>query len=116
MALRTVLLQFLKQIKTVRNSLILTTTTPQPLIGAGASHAYRDLTFLHASNTSGANLRFDVSDGAITYSWFLASHGGGIDISFSPPLSASAPGTAWMVTLSANAVDVRVSAQAVETI
>jgi hypothetical protein len=105
----------LKQIKTVRNSLVLTTTTSQVLIAAGASHVYRDVTFLHASNTSGANIRLDVSDGVTTYSWFLASHGGGFDISFVPPLSASSPGTAWTAVINAAAVDVRVSAQAVET-
>lgn len=115
MALRTVLLQFLKQIKTVRNSLILTTTSQQVLLAAGASHIYRDLTFLHVNNTSGANLIFNVSDGVIAYSWFLAPHGGGFDISFVPPLSASSPGTAWTVTISQAAADVRVSVQAVET-
>jgi hypothetical protein len=115
MALRTVLLQFLKQIKTVRNSLILTTTSQQVLLAAGASHIYRDLTFLHANNTSGSQVLLDVSDGKMVYSWWLPSHGGGFDINFVPPLSASSPGTAWTVTISMAAVDVRVSTQAVET-
>jgi hypothetical protein len=114
MALRTVLLQFLKQIKTVRNSLILSSTGQQVLLVAGAPHIYRDLTFLHASNTSGSNIRLDVSDGALTYSWMLSSRTG-VDINFSPPLAASSPGTAWTVTISQAAVDVRVSVQAVET-
>lgn len=114
MALRTVLLQFLKQIKTVRNSLILTTTTPQVLLAPGAPHIYRDLTFLHAVSTGGGSVRLDISDGAMTYSWILVGNSG-FDINFSPPLSASAPGQAWTAKISAAVVDIRVSVQAVET-
>lgn len=115
MALRTVLLQFLKQVKTIRNNLTLTATGSNTLLAAGSGNVYRDLTFLQASNTSATGVRIDISDGAITYSWFLAPSGGGFNLNFSPPLAASAPGQAWTVAISATVTDVRVSAQAVET-
>jgi len=115
MALRTVLLQFQKQIKTIRNSLTLTATGTNTFIPAGKANVYRDLTFLQGSNTSATNVRIDISDGVVTYSWFLAANGGGFNINFSPPLAASAPGQSWTAAISASVTDVRTSVQAVET-
>jgi hypothetical protein len=116
MAFKAALVRFLRQIKTIRNSLTLTATGTNTLIAAGAGGVFRDITFLQASNTSATGVRIDVSDGVITYSYFLAPSGGGFNENFDPPLAASSPAQAWTVAISASVTDVRVSAQAVETI
>jgi hypothetical protein len=114
MALRSVVLRFLKQIKTIRNSLVLTSSAASSVLILAGSR-FRDITFLEASNTSATNVRIDISDGVLTYSWFLAASGGGFNINFDPPLAASNPATPWTAAISASVTDVRVSAQAVET-
>jgi len=77
---------------------------------------YRDLSFLQASNTSNTGVRVDITDGTLTYSWFLAPSGGGFNLCFNPPLPASTAGTGWQANISGPVTDVRVSAQCVEVI
>lgn len=100
---------------TFSNSIVLNASgAVQLLAAASGSNVYRDITFLQASNTSATGVRVDISDGTITYSWYLAPSGGGFNISFNPPLVATNQATPWTANISASVTDVRVSAQCVE--
>ena len=100
----------------ITNGITITASTgSNTLVAAGAAGVFRDLTFLQGSNGSATGTLMTISDGTVSYIYYMAPNGGGFNVNFDPPLRATTAATAWTATCGTSVSSVYISAQAAET-
>jgi hypothetical protein len=102
----------------VQNTITLTTTTETTLLTAGSAGVFLDLTMLIISNTSATAVRVDIRDataGTVRMSLYAPA---GQTIGFTHPVTFTQTTAAnnWTAQLSAAVTDVRIVAQAIQTV
>lgn len=84
----------------------ITTSSAATIVTAGAAGVFNDLVFLSVTNTSATGIRADISDGTLSFSWWIPANDmrGG---AFPTPIPATNSTTNWTLSLSSAITDVR---------